>query len=147
MLHANVIVMYTLIWSKVQFIYICYGSSNVKPESLNTVDFIRYIVLCVLSSNLSVCNCVVLETVMHVVRSLRDGMKGGRNKGMHCDYVCLHVHLYVINTALVTELMYFKVSVLVLLFPPPMIKVFFMYFRGQIVQLPKKWALHQFKVQ
>jgi hypothetical protein len=102
----------------------------VKPESPNTVDLILYIVLCVLSSNLSVCDCVVLETVMHVVRSLRDGMKGGRNKGMHCDYVCLHVHLYVINTALVTELMYFKVSALVLIFPPPMIKDFFKCISG-----------------
>jgi len=52
----------------------------VKPESLNTVDFIPSIVLCVLSSNLSVCNCVVLETMMHMVRSLRDTMKGERNK-------------------------------------------------------------------
>lgn len=61
-----------------------------KPESLNTVDFISFIVLCVLSSNLSVCNCVVLETVMHVVRSLRDRMKGERNK-MHASRLCIFV--------------------------------------------------------
>ena len=68
----------------------CSGNSNAKPESLNTVDFIPYIVLCVLSSNLSVCNCVVLETVMHVVRSLRDRMKGKRNK-RHSLRLCIFV--------------------------------------------------------
>jgi hypothetical protein len=63
---------------------------NAKPESLNTVDFIPYIVLCVLSSNLSVCNCVVLETVMLVAKSLRDRMKGGKNK-RHALRLCIFV--------------------------------------------------------
>jgi hypothetical protein len=69
---------------------VCFGKSNVKPESLNTVDFIPYIVLCVLSSNLSACNCVVLETVMDVVRSLRDRMKGAKNK-RHAYQLCIFV--------------------------------------------------------
>lgn len=68
----------------------CSGNSNAKPESLNTVDFIPCIVLCVLSSSVSICNCVVLETVMHVVRSLRDRMKGERNK-RHALWLCIFV--------------------------------------------------------
>ena len=41
--------------------------------------------------------------------------------------------------------LYFRVFVSIPSFP--MIQDFFEYFRGQIVQLPRKLALHQFKVQ
>lgn len=69
--------------------FVYFGNINVKHESLSLADFVLVVLLCVLSCNLSFCGCVMLETVIHVVRSLK--RQDGREKETKACIRIMHI--------------------------------------------------------